>query len=176
MKKHLKPVITSIMVLTLGVSLSACGQSYTTKQNALRTKDHMIDGNLATRDNRFNSNSMNNRANTLNPMQESEGISNRARKVVGVKEATAVVNNNQAVVGIDVDNTGKKAIIEKQVYAALKGQYPQYDIHVTSEQNLHHKIRSLNTNMSTGHPIKTLANDVALIIRDIGETVTMPLR
>jgi hypothetical protein len=117
-----------------------------------------------------------NRMNSVDPLKAASHLANRAEMVSGVKKASVVVHNNEAIVGVDIDNTGKKAIIEKQVYAALKGQYPAYNIHVTSDQNMHQKIKSMNGNLTSGHPIKTMANDVAIMIRDIGNAITAPLR
>ncbi|OBZ09281.1 YhcN/YlaJ family sporulation lipoprotein [Bacillus sp. FJAT-26390] len=116
------------------------------------------------------------RMNSVDPLKAASHLANRAEMVTGVKKATVVVHNHDAIVGLDIDNPGKKAIIEKQVHAALKGQYPAYNIHVTSDQNMHQKIKSMSGNLTSGHPIKTLANDVAIMIRDIGNAITAPLR
>lgn len=185
MHKQIKPVVVSLMVVVLGLSMSACGQGYTAKENAVRVKnriesksmpyrDNITDNRVNTFDNRMDT--LDYRGNLANPSRSAKQLANRADKVPGVSKATVVIHKNDAIVGLDVDNTGKKAIIEKQVYAALKGQYPEYNIHVTSEGRIHQKIKSLNVSMTNGHPLKTLANDVAIIIRNIGETVTAPLR
>lgn len=116
------------------------------------------------------------RAKGTDSLEGADQLANVARQVGGVKEATVVLHEKEAIVGIDVDNMGKKNIIEKQVYNVLKTQYPEFNIHVTSQQDVHQKIKSLNTNLSKGHPIKSLANDIALIVRDIGNTVTAPIR
>nr|WP_243864731.1 YhcN/YlaJ family sporulation lipoprotein [Paenibacillus castaneae] len=138
-------------------------------------------GNTSTYHEKYNrtnnrSNITNNKMNAAGTGQEAKQLVNRAELVSGVKKATVVVNNNDAIVGIDVDNTGKKAIIEKQVHSALKTQYPQYNIHVTSDPNLHERIRSIDGTHSMEHPVKTLGSDVTLLIRDIGNAVTRPFR
>lgn len=233
MKKHLKPVLTSVMVLAIGFSISACGQNHTVNQKSMRVKNdmnrieskmvphgtNMTDRRYNNLDNRAygvdplvnNNNSysanpysanrtygidgdgMNgiNSLNGTNRMNGTDGtvhrlgmdhnksagqLANRAKQVSGVKKATVVIHNKDAIVGLDVDNIGKKAIIEKQVHAALKGQYPEYNIHVTSDQGMHKKIQTMNTSMTNGHPLKTLANDVTIMIRDIGNAITAPLR
>ncbi|HTG68287.1 MAG TPA: YhcN/YlaJ family sporulation lipoprotein [Candidatus Udaeobacter sp.] len=185
MRKQIKPVVVSLMVLALGLSMTACGQGYTSKDNAVRVKNRIQSKSMPYRnnvtDNRVNKfdnrmDTLNYRGNLANPSRIAKQLANRADKVPGVSKATVVIHKNDAIVGIDVDNTGKKAIIEKQVYAALMGQYPEYNIHVTSDGHIHQKIRSLNVSMTNGHPLKTLANDVAIIIRNIGKTVTAPLR
>lgn len=185
MHKQIKPVVVSLMVLALGLSMTACGQGYMAKEKAIRGKNRLESKMMTYRDNvtdnRMNKfdkrmDTMDYRGNLANPSRSAKQLANRADKVPGVNKATVVIHKNDAIVGLDVDNTGKKAIIEKQVYAALKGQYPEYNIHVTSEEKIHQKIRSLNVSMTNGHPLKTLANDVAVIIRNIGGTVTAPLR
>lgn len=201
MKQHLKPVLTSVMVLALGFSLSACSQNHTVKQQSMKAKNEMhrieskavpygtdmTDRRINEMDYRTNNdldntmqnrmgNSTYNRMHGMNTKQSADQLASRARSVSGVKMATVVVHNNEAIVGLDIDNKGKKAIIEKQVYAALKGQYPAYNIHITSDQAMHQKIQKMNAGMSSNHPIKTLANDVTMMIRDIGNAVTAPLR
>ncbi|OMF32138.1 hypothetical protein BK133_14925 [Paenibacillus sp. FSL H8-0548] len=207
MKKTIKPVLTSVMVLALGFSLAACSQDHTVKQqtrrvenslNRVETKNvpngtRMLDNrhygtnrnygtdgtyspNSAYAPNGINNNTMDGRVTGNNSSIGAEQLVDRAEKVSGVKKATVVLHNKDAIVGLDIDNVGKKSIIEKQVYAALKGQYPQYDIHVTSDQGMHQKIRSMNTDMTSGHPIKTLANDINIMIRDIGDALTAPMR
>ncbi|WP_054023547.1 YhcN/YlaJ family sporulation lipoprotein [Bacillus sp. FJAT-28004] len=218
MKKHLKPVLTTVMVLAIGFSVSACGQNNTVKQQSMRAKNdlHRIEtktvpyGTNMT-DRRINN--LDNRAYGVDPLlnnnnnypysanrtygvdgdgmngidgsihkygvdhnKSASQLANRAKSVSGVKKATVVIHNKDAIVGLDVDNIGKKAIIEKQVHAALKGQYPEYNFHVTSDQGMHKKIQTMNTSMTNGHPLKTLANDVTTIIRDIGNAITAPLR
>ncbi|WP_141502788.1 YhcN/YlaJ family sporulation lipoprotein [Paenibacillus luteus] len=224
MKKQLKPVITSLMVVAIGFSMSACSQNHTVKQQSMKAKNEMhrieskavpygtnmtdrrmnemdyrtrnstyngmdnMTGNNRTYNNMNNGtgvdnmmenrmgNSTYNRMHGMNTKQSADQLASRARSVSGVKMATVVVHNNEAIVGLDIDNKGKKAIIEKQVYAALKGQYPAYSIHVTSDHGMHQKIQKMNAGMTGAHPIKTLANDVAIMIRDIGNAVTAPLR
>nr|WP_262985695.1 YhcN/YlaJ family sporulation lipoprotein [Paenibacillus sp. PL91] len=146
------------------------------KNDLNRVGDRIVPNGMKTTDRKINA--MDNRmlSTDPDPLKGAGQLENRAEMVNGVEEATVIVNNKDAIVGIDVDNTGKKAIIEKQVYAALKGQYPAYNIHVTSDQNMHQKIKSMNVNLTNGHPIKTLANDVSTMIRDISNAVTAPLR
>ena len=177
MKKQLKPVFASFMVLAFGFSLAACGQDHTVKQNTIRVKNDMnrIGERIIPGDNGTAARNIN-KMDTTNPLKGANQLKNRAELVNGVNKATVVVHKNDAIVGIDVDNPVKKAIIEKQVYAALKGQFPAYNIHVTSDPDMHQKIKSMNVNLTNGHPIKTLANDVALMIRDIGNAISAPVR
>jgi YhcN/YlaJ family sporulation lipoprotein len=180
-KKQFKPIFTSIMVLALGFSIAACGQNGTVKENTMRVKndlnrvgERIVPNGTKTTDRKINA--MNTRMYSIDPLKGAGQLENRAERVSGVKEATVVVHNKEAIVGLDIDNIGKKAIIEKQVYAALKGQYPAYNIHITSDGNMHQKLKSMNKNVTNGHPIKTLANDVAIMIRDISNAATAPLR
>lgn len=162
MLKSFKPVVTSFMVVVLGCSLAACGQNHTVNENAMRAKNNR---------NRLESKSL---PNGLELSHSAKQLANRADQVTGVNKATVVLHKKEALVGLDVSDMGKRAIIEKQVYAALKGQYPVYNIHVTAERGIHDKIGKLDNGLTNGHPIKTFAHDVADIIRDIGDGVTEP--
>jgi spore cortex protein len=100
-----------------------------------------------------------------------------AANVPGVTRATAIVHGNDAVIGIDTTNVTKgRPAIERQVYNAVKAAEPRYNVYVTTDSTLHQRIRTLNDQMRTGHPIRTLAQDVGVIIRDIGRAVTAPFR
>lgn len=56
-------------------------------------------------------------------------------------------------------------------------------MHVTSDNNLHMRIRTLNTDtngnnndITPGQPVRDVGRDIADLIRDIGRTVTAPFR
>lgn len=102
-----------------------------------------------------------------------------AAKVPGVSHATAVVNGRDAVIGLDITNTAhgqNRAAVEHKVLAAVKQAEPGYNVHVTADHQIHQRIRTLHTRMQAGHPIRTLTNDVGVIIRDIGHAITAPFR
>lgn len=65
-----------------------------------------------------------------------------AEQVPGVEQADIAMNTADVLVGIEVDNLGKRHIIEKQVTSALHWQYPEYSYHVTSDETLRSKIKA----------------------------------
>jgi hypothetical protein len=65
-----------------------------------------------------------------------------AEQVPGVERADIAMNTEDVLVGIEVDNLGKRRIIEKQVTSALLWQYPEYSYHVTSAETLRSKIKA----------------------------------
>lgn len=104
-------------------------------------------------------------------------IVNIAANVPGVTHATAVVNGKDAVIGLDINNiTKSRAMIERDVANAVKKVEPGCNVHVTADGALHQRIRTLNSQVRSGHPVRTLAQDVGTIITDIGRAVTAPFR
>jgi hypothetical protein len=140
------------------------------------------------------------RSNTYNVNNPNQQLASKvvtaADNVPGVTRATAVVQGNQIVVGIDTASnrtTTDRQTLEKQVANVIQSQMPGYSVYVTSDGPLHSRIqniyRSLSTNTSNalnntvnskgitpGHPVLDLGSDLTSIIRDIGRTVTAPLR
>ncbi len=99
-----------------------------------------------------------------------------AKRVPGVTKATVIVHNRDAIVGIDVAANQNRRQVEKKVRTAVSSIETGYTVHVTSDKQLHARIRDTHTRLSTGHPIRTLATDVGVLIRDIGRAVTAPFR
>ncbi|WP_424766321.1 YhcN/YlaJ family sporulation lipoprotein [Paenibacillus sp. sgz302251] len=114
--------------------------------------------------------------NTASHLKKAEQIAKSAEKVSGIRKATVVLHGKDAIVGLDVKNTTDAARIEKHVQHALKKEYPQHNIHVTTDKALHARIVTTHSHMTSTHPVKNLAEDVRLIIRDIGSAITAPLR
>ncbi|MEF2968840.1 YhcN/YlaJ family sporulation lipoprotein [Paenibacillus sp. M1] len=105
------------------------------------------------------------------PMQ----ISDKVTKTNGVQKATVIVHNNDIVVGLDTKGSNP-TIVEENVRHQIKVNYPQYAVHVTSDQKLHAKIKKLNTKMNGAKPVKTLTKDIKTVIADIGKTVRAPFK
>lgn len=97
-------------------------------------------------------------------------------RVREVKDATVLVHNKDVVIGIDVKDGQNKALAAENVRYRIKNALPQYKVHVTSEKKHHTKIKTLSSQMASKHPVKTLSNDVGVLIKDIGKTVTAPFR
>lgn len=104
-------------------------------------------------------------------------IVNTATNVPGVTRATAVVNGKDAVIGLDVTNmTKSRAMIERDVANAVRKAVPGCNVHVTADRTLHQRISTLDSQVRSGHPVRTLAQDVGTLITDIGRAVTAPFR
>ncbi|WP_053911988.1 YhcN/YlaJ family sporulation lipoprotein [Aneurinibacillus migulanus] len=102
---------------------------------------------------------------------------NTAANIQGVTHAIAVVSGRDAVIGLDINKgTKNRAMIEREVANAVKKANPGYNAHVTADRTLHQRIRTLNSQVRSGHPVRALAQDVGTIITDIGRAVTAPFR
>jgi spore cortex protein len=105
-----------------------------------------------------------------------ERAANDAKKVPGVARATAVCQGNDIVIGIDTVHTTNRTALERKVAHVVKAAEPRYNVYVTSDKVIHQRIRTVSDQVRTGHPVRTLANDISTIIRDIGRAVTAPFR
>ena len=105
----------------------------------------------------------------LSAHQVSARVTEIANQVPGVVKATAFAQGTDIVVGIDGTNGADLVSLEKQVFQTVKKQEPGYNIFVTSNRDLHTRIRNLFTNMNT---VKTsnVTNGIGEIIYDIGRT------
>ncbi|CEH29682.1 hypothetical protein AM501_05920 [Aneurinibacillus migulanus] len=107
-----------------------------------------------------------------------ERVAQLAANVNGVTRATAVVDGRDAVIGIEGATASNMKTLERNVYEAVKRAEPGYTVHVTSNQALTQRIRTLNSRM-TGAGTRTLqtdGEDIRTLIRDIGRSVTAPFR
>jgi len=136
---------------------------------------HTVDG---TRHNVDGSHPMNKSTHQSANLTVSEKIAKHVSAVSGVDKATVILNNRDAVVGIDLKSGANKAAVEQKVMQAVKRVEPNYAVHVTTDKKLHTRIRSLHGQMVPldGHPIRNLSEDVGTLIRDMGRTITAPLR
>ncbi|MCR2807958.1 YhcN/YlaJ family sporulation lipoprotein [Paenibacillus soyae] len=81
-------------------------------------------------------------ANAHSARINADQLADIAEQVPGVERADIAMNTDDVLVGIEVDNVGKRRIIEKQVTSALHWQYPEYRYHVTSDEALRDKIKA----------------------------------
>ncbi|BAU25965.1 YhcN/YlaJ family sporulation lipoprotein [Aneurinibacillus soli] len=187
MNKILTKVTTVSLVVVLAGSLAACNKT-AAPPNTSHTQNYRVNEYQANPvAPRYNDGMYMNRApqppsNTAQLYTTERAAADRmvhtARKVPGVAHATAVVNGKDAVIGLDITNTAaqNKRAVEYKVANAVKKAEPGYNVHVTTDTQLNQRIRTLNTQVQAGHPIRTLANDVGVIIQDIGRAVTAPFR
>lgn len=110
--------------------------------------------------------------------KQHEMMLKHVRKVNGVNDATVFVNGNDIVVGLDLDNNAKRAEVEQNVTKALQEANAGYTVHVTSDASMHDRIRQIKGQMvpMDGHPIRNMAEDITVLLEDMGRMVTEPLR
>ncbi|GBF77385.1 hypothetical protein PA598K_05933 [Paenibacillus sp. 598K] len=111
-------------------------------------------------------------------MKKAEHVAASAQKVAGVTKATAVVHDQDIIVGLDMDGSDQAMLRKKEneVKRKIKQEHEGYNVHVTSDKNLHSKIQTLHGNAMNGHPVAEFTHDVGMIIRDIGNAVAAPFR
>lgn len=148
-----------------------------TYNNGMNRGTYPYDGRF----NNMNNNMMNNNMANNNNMQLNQRVADRmentAEKVNGVSESTVIVRGNDAVVGIDLKENQNRNNVERKVHRALRQTEPGYNIHVTSEQKLHNRIKNMDTQMTDeNQPVQDLTEDFTSLVRDIGRTVTAPFR
>lgn len=102
----------------------------------------------------------------------------RVRSINGVNDATVFVNGKDIIVGLEVNNVGQKKQVEQKVRQVLEKDNHGYTVHVTSERAIHDRIRSISGQMQPmdGHPMRDMAHDIGQLLKDMGRTVTEPLR
>ncbi|AIQ19772.1 hypothetical protein H70357_25940 [Paenibacillus sp. FSL H7-0357] len=108
----------------------------------------------------------------------SDKVAKDLSKIRGVDKATVVIHNKEAIVGLDVKQGENLSIIEQDAVRTVKRELPNHNVHVTADKNLHMRIQSLHQGMKPldGHPVRNFSEDVTTLIKDIGRTVTYPLR
>ncbi|CAM4300637.1 hypothetical protein FHS16_000621 [Paenibacillus endophyticus] len=189
----IKTAAVAVIVLAIGSSLAGCGQSGSVNQAEYREKNEMMQSeakSLPNRDMMMEKNNSHYHQKLSMGSSEETGMStgmegmehsakqleHRADQVTGVGKANVVLLKKDAFVALVLDENGKKTIIEKQVYAALKGQYPAYDIHVTADEGLRERINELNALIGKGASIQSLSKHAALVVRDINAQLSPAVR
>ena len=108
----------------------------------------------------------------------SERIGKQVSKIKGVSKATVIVHRRDAIVGIDVKQGENAKAVETKVRQAVQGSEPGFAVHVTSDKQHHARIQNLHSQMVPldGHPVRNFSEDVGILLRDMGRTVTAPFR
>lgn len=111
--------------------------------------------------------------NTVNDVQSARDVSARVREVAnqvpGVARATAVVQGVDIVVGIDGTQGMNRKTLEMKVKQSVKKSEPGYNVFVTTDSDIHHRIRSHFTNMNNVKS-SNVRNGIGEIIYDIGRS------
>ncbi|MBB6692353.1 YhcN/YlaJ family sporulation lipoprotein [Cohnella xylanilytica] len=111
--------------------------------------------------------------------QTSDVISRHVANVKGVRKTTVLVHGREAIIGIDVKGGENRAKVENDVRHSVQTFKPGYRVHVTADKNLHARIQSIHAQSLKpldGHPVRNFAQDVGILIRDIGRTAAAPFR
>jgi len=111
--------------------------------------------------------------------QTSDVIARHAANVKGVRKATVLVHGREAIIGIDVKGGENRVKVENDVRRSIQTFKPGYRVHVTADKNLHARIQTIHAQSLKpldGHPVRNFAQDVGILIRDIGRTATAPFR
>ncbi len=128
--------------------------------------------------------------------QLAQQIAQAADSVPGVENATAIVYGNDCVIGVqprvNAADMRQRQVVERQVQAAARSVAPNCNIRVTSDGSMWTRIQNLDTSLQNGlngtanalttgprtvtGNLANAANDFALLMRDLGRTVTAPFR
>ncbi|WP_047153014.1 YhcN/YlaJ family sporulation lipoprotein [Aneurinibacillus tyrosinisolvens] len=190
MKQAVKSLAVASLVVVMAGSIVGCNrapggdgkantQNYRANQNStnrVATPDGVRTRSDGAGTARYNTIGVRPHAARNNEQRVADHMARLATGVKGVSRASAVVNGKDVIIGIDGANAADAKVKEREVYQALRKSQPGYNIHVTSDRNLHQRIRTLNTQMAAGHPVRDLTADIGALIRDIGRTVTAPFR
>lgn len=170
MSKPWKTVLMSMFVLSFGLSLIGCSDAFTVRQNAKQTEDgaHGL-GARAVRDGR--NDVAGKMANMNDTKAKASQLAERAQLVNGVKAADVQLYGDDALVGIEVENAGNRGIIEKQVYSALRIQYPAYRLHITSDQSLRDRIKVQKAGAASNDGgMRSMSSDMSALIKAIDQS------
>ena len=91
----------------------------------------------------------------------------------GIQAAEIVMHNNDVLVGIQIDNSGKKKIIEKQTLSSLSWQYPAYKFYVTSDDQLRSRLASFKE-AAPGMHAQAASQDIGALINAISQSMAVP--
>ncbi|GIO12485.1 hypothetical protein J19TS2_20400 [Cohnella xylanilytica] len=111
--------------------------------------------------------------------QTSDVIARHVANVKGVRKTTVLVHGREAIIGIDVKGGENRATVENDVRHSVQTFKPGYRVHVAADKNLHARIQSIHAQSLKpldGHPVRNFAQDVGILIRDIGRTAAAPFR
>ncbi|HEY8342314.1 MAG TPA: YhcN/YlaJ family sporulation lipoprotein [Calditerricola sp.] len=104
-----------------------------------------------------------------------------AERVRGVRNATVLISGDNIVIGIEPTRSfrSRDAVrtVERNVHKNVRAVVPaNYEVYVTAKPDLVRRTQDLAGRMASGASARMLINDTADLIRDIGRTVTTPLR
>lgn len=97
--------------------------------------------------------------------------------VPGVRKTTAIVYGNDIIVGIDETNQKNIQGLVSKVNRVVTIAEPSYKVHVTADDKIHTKIRSVYMNSTSSHPVEEdIGAQITDIIHNIDSTLTSSSR
>ncbi|MDQ0115427.1 YhcN/YlaJ family sporulation lipoprotein [Paenibacillus harenae] len=170
MSRPWRLILMSMFVLSLGLALVGCANANTVRQNVKPTEEGARRlGARAARDDR---NDVAGKTANMNDTEaKASQLAERAELVKNVKAANVQLYGDDALVGIEIENAGNRGIIEKQVYSALRIQYPAYRLHITSDQDLRNRIKVLGAEAaSKDGTMRSMSSDMSALIKAIDKS------
>lgn len=147
-----------------GVNDGRMGNNNTT--NDLLRNDTRLNNNT----NRLNNNLSTNLSGTPD---RATAIAQRVTALPEISNASVLISGNTAIVGCDVDVNGNTnntitAALKQKVEAAVKvADKNIQNVSVTSDPNIHSRIKTMSTDMNNGNPVKSFTQDIEDIMRQI---------
>ncbi|NEU31547.1 hypothetical protein GN156_12310 [bacterium LRH843] len=117
-------------------------------------------------------------AGTMNYHRDYDGntarhIADRVVKISGVKDARVIVHKNDVVVGVDADG-GNLSHITKEVEHKVKGLAHGKKVHVVTDRDSVHRIRTMDDRLRTGTAFQEVGTTFTDMMRDIGSAAARP--
>jgi len=159
-----------ILACIFVVSSVGCGK---VKTQSVRPNEYK---SQSVRPNEYNSHS------TRSDLQQHSAAHGKIEKQVsgikGVNKATVLVHDRDAIVAIDVKQGENVKSVENKVRQTVQRSDPEYRVHVTTDRAHHTRIQQIRSQMVPldGHPVRNFAEDVGILIQDIGRAATRPFR
>lgn len=91
-----------------------------------------------------------------------------------VEKVTVYKDGQHVLIGTYLHYYKKEENVKKEVQNYIAKEHPNHQIHITSDQHLHSRIQKLKS--LDGHPIQNTAEDINILIKDIGRAVTAPFQ
>lgn len=132
------------------------------------TNDLLRNDTRLNNTNRLNNNLSTNLSGTPD---RATAIAQRVTALPEISNASVLISGNTAIVGCDVNgntNNTITAALKQKVEAAVKvADKNIQNVSVTSDPNIHSRIKTMSTDMNNGNPVKGFTQDIEDIMRQI---------
>ena len=100
-------------------------------------------------------------------------IAKSVQSMSGVRDTRVIVNGNDVVVGID-STRGDGRDLEHRVKSHVKTMAKGKNVHVVTDRDNYHRIRSVDDRLRDGTPFHQVGSTVTDMITDIGNAAKRP--